>query len=99
MENKKLNLLFASVFALVFLMGFASATIILTPSVTTLPQTSGSFNLAVSGNQNETIDLAIPSISDNSGHSIDFSLSPAQVEINTVSNTHETINITYVVES
>ncbi|MCX6750203.1 MAG: putative S-layer protein [Candidatus Pacearchaeota archaeon] len=99
MENKKLNLLFASVFALIFLMGFASATITLTPSIATLSQTSGSFNLTVSSNQNETIDLTILSLSDNSGHTITFALSPAQVIIDTLSSTSHVVNVTYVVES
>jgi hypothetical protein len=99
MTNKKLNLLFASVFALVFLIGSASAAITLIPSVSTLPQTSGSFNLTVLSNENETIDLAIPSITDDSGHTIDFALSPAQVNTNTVSGASKVVNVTYVVES
>jgi len=98
MKTKTLNFLFASVFALIFLIGFASATITLIPSVTTLPQTSGSFNLTVSSNQNETIDLAIPALSDGSGHSINLALSPAQVILDS-DNTHETVNVTYVIES
>lgn len=62
MKTKTLNLLFASVFALVFLIGFASATITLTSPVSTLSQTSGSFDFTVSSNENETIDLTIPSV-------------------------------------
>jgi hypothetical protein len=100
MKTKTLNLMFAGVFALVFLIGFASATIILTPSVTILPQTSGSFNLTVSSNQNETVDLAIPSVSDGSGHNVVFSLSPsAQVDLDTLSNPSDTITVTYAVDS
>lgn len=99
MTNKKLNLLFASVLSLVFLIGLASATITLTPSITTLPQTSGSFNLTVSSNQNETINLNIPSVSDGSGRNIIFSLSPTQVILNTLSNPSDVVNVTYAVES
>jgi hypothetical protein len=57
MKTKKLNILFASLFALVFLMGFASATITLSPSVTTLSQTSGTFTVNVAGITTETINL------------------------------------------
>lgn len=99
MTNKKLNLLFASVFAVVFLIGLASATITLTPSLSTLPQTSGSFNLTVLSDQNETINLNMPSISDTSGRTIIFSLSPAQVIIDTAVSTSKVVNVTYVVQS
>jgi len=97
MEKKKLNFLFASVFALVFLIGFTSATITLTPSVTTLPQTSGSFNLTVSSNQNETINLNIPSVSDGSGRSIIFApLAPVTI-IDAPSS--KVVTVTYVIDS
>jgi hypothetical protein len=99
MTNKKLNLLFASVFAVVFLIGLASATITLTPSISTLPQTSGSFNLTVSSDQNETINLNIPSITDSSGDSIIFSVNPSQVIIDTAVSTSKIVNVSYVVQS
>jgi hypothetical protein len=99
MKTKKLNLLFASVFALIFLIGFASATITLTPSVSTLSQTSGSFNLTVMSDQNETINLNIPSLSDNSGRSILFALSPSQVITTTPSNNSKIVNVSYVIQS
>jgi uncharacterized membrane protein len=100
MKTKTLNLMFAGVFALVFLIGFASATITLTPSLTTLTQTSGSFNLTVSSNQNETVDLAIPSVSDGSGHNVVFSLSPsAQVQIDTLTQPSRVVTVTYAIDS
>ena len=82
---------------MVFLIGLASATITLNPSVSSLSQTSGSFNLTVSSNQNETINLDIPSIT-NSGKNIVFSLSPNQVTINTVTNPSEVVSVDYTVE-
>jgi hypothetical protein len=99
MTNKKLNLLFAGVFAAVFLIGLASATITLNPSISTLPQTSGSFNLTVSSDQNETINLNVPSLSDSSGRSIIFALSPSSVTINTASSPSHVVNVSYVVQS
>ncbi len=99
MKTKKLNLLFASVFALVFLMGFASAAITLTSSVGELSQTSGSFDFTVSSDQNETIDLTLPSVSDNSGNTIIFSLSLDQVVIDTSVEDSAIITVDYVVES
>jgi hypothetical protein len=97
MEKKNLNLLFASVFALVFLIGFASATITLTPSVTTLPQNSGSFNLTVSSNLNETINLNIPQVSDGSGHNIIFApLAPLTL---TDAPSSEIVTVTYSIDS
>jgi len=99
MEKKELNLLFASVFALVFLMGFTSAAITLSPSVTSLSQTSGSFNLTVSSNDNETINLDILSVIDGSGKTILFALSPNQVIIDSVSNPSSVVAVDYVVES
>jgi hypothetical protein len=98
MTNKKLNLLFASVFAVVFLIGLASATITLTPSVSTLTQTSGSFNLTVLSDQNETVNLAITSITDSSGNTIIFSLSPTQVILNTATPS-KVVSVTYNVQS
>jgi len=91
--------LFASVFAVVFLIGLASATITLTPSVTTLSQTSGSFSLTVMSDQNETVSLNMPSVTDSSGNSVIFSLSPAQVILNTATNPSKVVNVTYVVQS
>jgi CARDB len=99
METKKLNILFASIFAFVFLIGFASATITLTPSISTLSQSSGSFNIVVSSNMNETIDLIIPSVSDGSGKNIIFTLTPSQVSLNTVSGSSHTVAVNYVVNS
>ena len=99
MKTKTFNLLFASVFALVFLIGFSSATISLTSPVTTLSQSSGSFDFTVSSNQNETIDLSIPSISDGSGHTIIFSLSSEQITIDTSVEDSVLITVDYVVES
>lgn len=99
MKTKTLNLLFASVFALVFLIGFASATITLTSPVSTLSQSSGSFDFTVSSDQNETIDLTLPSVSDNSGHTIIFSLSSDQVVIDTSVEDSVLITVDYVVES
>lgn len=91
--------MFASVFALVFLIGFASATITLTSSTNTLSQSSGYFNLTVSSDQNETIDLTMPSVSDGSGKTIIFALSPTQVIIDTSVDNSEVIRVDYVVES
>ncbi|HNZ51805.1 MAG TPA: putative S-layer protein [Candidatus Pacearchaeota archaeon] len=99
MKTKTFNLLFASVFALVFLIGFSSATISLTSPVTTLSQSSGSFDFTVSSDQNETIDLSIPSISDGSGHTIIFSLSSEQITIDTSVEDSVLITVDYVVES
>lgn len=99
MKTKTFNLLFASVFALVFLIGFSSATISLTSQVTTLSQSSGSFDFTVSSDQNETIDLSIPSISDGSGHTIIFSLSSEQITIDTSVEDSVLITVDYVVES
>ena len=99
MKTKKSNLLFASVFALVFLIGFASATITLNPSVSSLSQTSGSFNITVASTENETIDLFMNSISDGSGDYIEFFLSSPQVIIDTVSNPSSIITVDYVVDS
>ncbi len=99
MKTKTLNLLFASVFALVFLIGFASATITLTSPVSTLSQTSGSFDFTVSSNENETIDLTIPSVSDGSGHTIIFSLSSDQITIDTSVEDSVLITVDYVVEN
>ena len=99
MKTKTFNLLFASVFALVFLIGFSSATISLTSPVTTLSQSSGSFDFTVSSNQNETIDLSIPSISDGSGHTIIFSLSSEEITIDTSVEDSVLITVDYVVES
>ncbi len=99
MKTKTFNLLFASVFALVFLIGFSSATISLTSQVTTLSQSSGSFDFTISSDQNETIDLSIPSISDGSGHTIIFSLSSEQITIDTSVEDSVLITVDYVVES
>lgn len=99
MKTKTFNLLFASVFALVFLIGFSSATISLTSPVTTLSQSSGSFDFTVSSDQNETIDLSIPSISDGSGHTIIFSLSSEEITIDTSVEDSVLITVDYVVES
>lgn len=99
MKTKTFNLLFASVFALVFLIGFSSATISLTSPVTTLSQSSGSFDFTVSSNQNETIDLSIPSISDGSGHTIIFSLSSEEITIDTSVEDSVLVTVDYVVES
>ena len=99
MKTKTFNHLFASVFALVFLIGFSSATISLTSPVTTLSQSSGSFDFTVSSDQNETIDLSIPSISDGSGHTIIFSLSSEQITIDTSVEDSVLITVDYVVES
>ncbi len=98
MKTKTFNLLFASVFALVFLIGFSSAAISLTSSVTTLSQSSDSFDFTVSSDQNETIDLSIPSVSDDSGHTIIFSLSSDQVTIDTSVEDSVLITVDYVVE-
>jgi hypothetical protein len=98
MTNKKLNLLLASVLAIVFLIGLASATITLTPSVSTLSQTSGSFSLTVLSDQNETVNLALPSVTDSSGNTIIFSLNPTQVILNTTTPS-KVVNVTYVVQS
>lgn len=99
MKTKTSNLLFVSIFAFVFLIGIASAAITLTSSVTTLSQSGGSFNLTVSSTENETIDLDISPVSDGSGKSIIFSLSPSQVILNTAEDASAIVNISYVVES
>jgi hypothetical protein len=99
MKMKTLNLLFASVFAMVFLMAFASATITLTSSTSTLSQTGGSFSVTVASNENETVNLTMPSISDGFGKVITFTLVPTQVIINTVTNPSSVVTVNYVVES
>lgn len=99
MEKKTFNILFVSVFAMILAMGLASATITLSPSLGTLSQTSGSFNVTVLSDQNETINLNIPSISDNSGNSIMFSVSPAQLITDTSSGTINIVTVNYVVPS
>ncbi|MGY4884971.1 MAG: putative S-layer protein [Nanobdellota archaeon] len=101
MKTKTFNLLFASVFALVFLIGFTSATLTVSGPTTALSQTSGSFNFTVSSNQNETVDLTLTPnpLSDGSGHYINFQLSSESITIDTVSNPSNTITVDYVVDS
>ncbi len=98
MKTKKFNILFASVFAFVFLIGLASATITLSSSTSTLPQQSGSFEVSVSSNQNETINLSISNIQDSYGKQITFLLSEDKVTI-TPNETAHTISVGYTVES
>lgn len=95
MENKKLSLILASVFAFVFLIGLASATITLS-TVSDLSQTGNSFTLTVSSNQNETITLTASSISDGNGKYITFT--PVSVDLD-LSNPSDLVRVNYTVES
>jgi len=99
MKNKNFLLMSLSILSLVFCLAFASATITLTPSLTVLSQTSGSFNLNVSSNLNETINLSVASLSDGSGKNIVFTLNPSQVILNNVSNSSKIVIVSYVVDS
>jgi len=96
MKTKTLNLIIASIFTFVFLAGLASATITLSGVPTTLSQTGNSFTITVTSNQNETITLSAPSISDGHGKSITFT--PVSVELNT-SNPSDPVTVQYTVES
>ena len=64
MKTKKLNLLFAGIFALVFLMTFASAALSLSGFPTELPQTplTGSFNFEITSNLDTTVSFSMPDI-------------------------------------
>lgn len=88
MKSKTLNFIIASVFAFVFLIGFASAvTISGTPS--TLSQDGGSFIISVSSTEtNDQITLSI----DNSHSDIDFDINETSFTLNEDSRG---INITY----
>ena len=55
----------ANLFAFVFLLGLVSATISIT-DIPTLGQTSGSFDVTISSDQNETINLSIADITQGS---------------------------------
>ena len=79
MKTKKLNILFASIFALVFLIGLASA--IITLSATTpilIPQTSGTFNFSLTSdvNMTDTINFTAITITDSNGKTISFTTIP-----------------------
>lgn len=95
MENKKLNLIIASIFTFIFLIGLTSATITLS-SVSELSQTGNSFTITVSSNQNETVQLTASSISDENGKYIIFT--PVSVDLNT-SNPSDLVIVNYTVES
>jgi hypothetical protein len=99
MKNKNFLLMSLSILALVFLIGFTSATVTLTPSVSAISQSSGSFTVVVSSDSNETVALNIPSISDDSGNDIVFTLAPSSVTLNTVTGSSKTITVNYVIDS
>ncbi len=90
---KKLLVSVLSVFALVILLSFASATITfsqLTPSE--LPQTSGSFNIAVFSNESENVILEVlPIISDEK--SITFTSNSTSLD-----NNSSILTINYVID-
>jgi hypothetical protein len=94
MKNKSLYLLGASVLSLMILVSLVSATITISePSA--LSQTSGSFNLTISSDQNETIDFSIEDITQGS-HSITFT-APTPITINDIDS--QEVEVSYVIDS
>ena len=93
MKGKKLNLIIASVFTFVFLIGLISATITFS-SISDLSQTGTSFNVPISSDQNETVVLTADSISDGFGNYITFT--PKTITLN---NESITTPMTYTVDS
>lgn len=96
MEAKKLNLLFASTFALIFLIGFASA-VSLSPTSFTLSKQGGSFLIdASSTSLNDTVALSIGQIKDSSNRVITFTFSTNNFILN---NNSQSVNVSYSVPS
>ncbi len=81
---------------MIFLIGFASSTITLIPPTGDLSQNNGDFTFTLLSTENETITLAIDSISDGSGNSIIFSGFPESIEV--VEGDSHVINVTYSVD-
>ena len=95
MKNK-IVFMVANLFAFVFLLGLVSATISIT-DIPTLGQTSGSFDVTISSDQNETINLSIADITQGS-ESITFALSDDSFELNNSSN-NKTVTVSYTISS
>jgi hypothetical protein len=96
MKTKTLNLLFAGVFAMIFLIGFASSAITIILPTGDLSQNGGDFTFTLLSTENETITLAIDSISDGSGNTIVFSGFPTSLDV--LEGDSHTINVTYAVD-
>lgn len=95
MKAKKLNILFASLFALVFLIGFTSATVALTSVPTELSQSSGSFTFNAATNEtSEIVNFNIPTIT-YEGKSIVFTVSPLSAPLTT---TPVSVSVSYTVD-
>lgn len=96
MKTKTLNLVLAGVFALVFLIGFASSAITIIPPTGDLSQEGGEFTFTLLSNENETITLAIDSISDGSGNNVLFTGFPESIDV--LEGDSHAINVTYSVD-
>jgi hypothetical protein len=71
MKNKILSSIITGIFSLIFLIGFASATLTLS-GIPTLSKSGGSFNFNIASDESETVVLSASSISDGFGNYITF---------------------------
>jgi len=102
MKTKKLNILFASLFAFVFLIGLASATMTLTPAITTLPQTTGThtFDFTITSDVavTDTINFTATTILDSNSNTITFTTIPSASYTFTAGES-KVITMTYIVST
>lgn len=85
----------ASLFALIFLMGFVSPTLTIS-GVTELDQEGSSFTFTISSTENETVNFSLEDITYES-KTITFT-SPAEINLNTL-DAPQTITVNYTVET
>lgn len=94
MKNKSLSLLVLGILSLFLIAGFASATITLTPSTTTLPRTNNSFDINVTSDVNETITLSNTAITQD-GKTITFLYDTTP--INSTAGIPNPVHVTYTI--
>jgi len=95
MKAKRLNILFASVFALIFLIGFASA-VTLSPNSFALSKEGGSFLVNVSSTSlSDTVALSVSQIKDSSNNGVTFTFSNNFI----LDSSSRLVNVTYAVPS
>jgi uncharacterized membrane protein len=96
MTNKSIKLLALNILVLLTLMSFASATITLTPSTSTLSQTNGSLNVNIAGITTETISLVADSVRNSKGDVVSGIIFTPVYTPNTIS-ANGTIAVSYTV--